>query len=235
MNAPLPTTNLPVAHDALQRALLQTWFSPAFPIGGFAYSHGLEFAVEASAVRDRETLQGWIASLLRHGSARADAAIIAATWQAMRGERTQPVAEIAEFSAALQPSAERYLETTTLGRSFMDAISASWPMPTLAAAATIDALTYPAAVGIAAAAHKLDLTLTLEAYTLAFVSSQASAAIRLGVIGQTDGQRIIAALLPDIHAVAVAPCDLDEIGTYTFAADLASIHHETQYSRLFRT
>ncbi|MDX2265533.1 MAG: urease accessory UreF family protein [Hyphomicrobiales bacterium] len=224
-----------MAHDAIQRSLLQIWFSPAFPVGGFAYSHGLEFAVEAGAVHDRETLQGWIASLLVHGSAQADAAVIAAAWQAMRGERAQTVADVAEFSAALQPSAERYFEATTLGRAFMDAVLASWPMPELAAVAAIDALTYPAAVGIAAAAHKIDLTLTLEAYTLAFVSSQTSAAIRLGVIGQTDGQRIIAALLPDIHAVAAAPCDLDQIGACTFAADLASILHESQYSRLFRS
>ncbi len=225
----------PIAHDALQRVLIQTWFSPAFPIGGFAYSHGLEFAVEAGSVQDRDSLQLWIGDLLRYGSARTDAAIIAAGWHAMRGEGSYTVADIAELSAALQPSAERYLEATTLGRCFMDAVFASWPSPELAESANINPLTYPTAIGIAAAAHSIELTLVLEAFTLAFVSNQTSAAIRLGVIGQTDGQRIIAALLPDIQAVVAVPHNLEDIGTCTFAADLASIQHETQYTRLFRS
>lgn len=225
----------PFAHDAHQRALLQTWFSPAFPIGGFAYSHGLEFAVEAGSVCNRDTLQLWVSDLLRYGSARTDTAIIAAVWHAIQGENPRAVAEIAEFSAALQPSAERYLEATTLGRCFMDAVSASWSKPSLAEGANIDPLTYPSAIGIAAAAHNIELTHVLEAFTLAFASNLTSAAVRLSVIGQTDGQRIIAALLPEIQSVSASPRHLDQVGTCTFAADLASILHETQYTRLFRT
>ncbi len=230
-----PGAGLP--NDGLQRALLQTWFSPAFPIGGFAYSHGLEFAVETGSICNRESLQMWLGDLLRYGSARTDAAIIAAVWRAMRRESAQTVDEIAEFSAALQPSAERYLEATTLGRCFMDAIAAAWPAPGLAIASNIDPITCPVATGIATAAHGLDLAPVLDAYILAFISNLTSAAIRLGVIGHTDSQRIIAALLLEIEAAAAAAREamLDTIGACTFAADLASILHETQYTRLFRT
>jgi urease accessory protein len=229
------------ASESRERALLQTWFSPAFPIGSFAYSQGLESAADAGLVRDEATLGDWIADLLRLGSISNDLILAACAWKSAAARAWPELNASAELAAALQPSAERRFEAVTQGSSFLDAISAAWPCEALSEAldrlAKDAPIPYAAAAGLAAAAHGLRLGPTLEAFALAFVSSQASAAIRLGLIGQTAAQRIMAALLPAAaQAVSrAAAATLDDIGSACFSADLSTLEHETQYTRLFRT
>lgn len=224
---------------ASSAALLQAWMSPAFPTGAFAYSHGLEWAAETRAVRDRETLQTWIADLVDHGALRNDLILLAATWRATTARDPVQMRDAAELGLALQPTAERHLEAVTQGNAFMAAIRDAWSSRGVAWAASTWAgdFTLPVAVGAATAAHGIPLDKALEAYALAFVSNLVSAAIRLSVIGQTDGQRVIAGLLPRLLIVAAeaATLALDAVGGFTPAADLASIRHETQYTRLFRS
>ncbi|MBI4724185.1 MAG: urease accessory protein UreF [Rhodomicrobium sp.] len=216
------------------------WFAPSLPVGSFAYSQGLEFAVEAGLVRDEEALREWLSDLLERGGAANDLVFAAQSWKAATTEDWPALIETAELAAAIQPSAERYLEVVTQGACFLEAVKGAWRTqglePALAHLAGL-AIAYPIATGIAAACHKIRPGPFLAAYALAFVSNQASAAIRLGLIGQTAGQRIIAGLLDAIEAAAekAMAASLDSIGTACFSADLASIEHETQYSRLFRT
>jgi urease accessory protein len=218
---------------------LLVWLSPAFPVGSFAYSHGLEWAVESGDVTDAASLRTWIEDLVRHGSGRNDSVVLAVAYRATVAGDTSGLAEAAELAVALQPSRERHLETTQQGEAFAIAVEAAWPTPAFAALrqAHDGPVAYPVAVAVAAAGHGVPLPATLEGYLTAFVSALVSACVRLGPIGQTEGQRVIAALMPAIRDMAAALPDatLDDLGAATLRSDLASMLHETQYSRLFRS
>jgi urease accessory protein len=216
---------------------LLAWFSPAFPIGAYAYSHGLEAAHEAGALPDRAALEAWVADLMEQGSGRADAILLAAAYGAALSGDAAGLTALNDLALALQPSAERHLESTTQGSAFLQAVKAAWPAEGLAMAPDGPELAYPIAVGLAAAAHDLPLPASLEAFLLAFAANLVSAGLRLGIVGQTDGQRITAALAPLAAAVAAeaATATLAELGSATLRSDIFSLRHETQYSRLFRS
>ncbi len=223
-----------------ERALfrLMAWLSPSFPVGAYTYSHGLETAVEDGWVRDRATLTAWIEGLVRHGSACNDALLLTAAWQATCAEDTARLSEVREIAAALHATAELKLESTQQGAAFREAIRKSWPAPGVERLGD-DAgpLAYPVAVGVAAAAHGVPLRPALHAYLHAFAANLVSAGVRLIPLGQSDGQRALA----ELEAVVAATADaaetgtLDDLGGCSFAADLCSMRHETQYTRLFRS
>ena len=218
---------------------LLVWLSPSFPVGAFAYSHGLEWAVEAGDINNAATCQSWISDLLVHGSGYNDAIIVAATHRAITGRDSAALGEVAELAAAMQPSSERHLEATAQGNAFLTAARAAWEVPSLALlkSAWDGDVAYPVAVGVLSAGHGITLPTTLDAFLLAFSANLVSAAVRLGPIGQTDGQRILAALMPTIRETAKRASDstLDDLGSTAFRSDLASLRHETQYTRLFRS
>jgi urease accessory protein len=216
---------------------LLAWLSPGFPVGAFAFSQGLEWAVEAGTVRDAPSLQGWLTDLVSHGAIRTDAVLVAAAW---RSEAPTDLCAVNELALALAPSRERRLETAAQGNAFLTAVRAAWPAPAIErfmAALAEDDAAYPVAVGLSAAAHALPLRATLGAFTLAGCSNLVSAAVRLGPLGQTEAQGIIAALCPALDRLAAwaAESTLADCGAAAWGADIASMRHETQYSRLFRS
>jgi urease accessory protein len=219
-------------------ARLMMWLSPAYPVGAYSYSHGLEWIVEGGTVRDAATLGGWIEDLLLHGAGRSDAILLAEAWRALAAGDGDALARVAELAAALAPSAERRLETMAQGTAFLAATLAAWPRPELAElAADGREVAYPVAVGAAAAAHGLPLVETVLAFSQAFAANLVSAGVRLIPLGQSDGLRVLARLepmLPGMVAAALAS-GLDDIGGAAIAADIASMRHETQYTRLFRS
>ena len=227
------------ARQAKAQALLQIWLSPAFPVGAFAYSHGLEAAVDQSWIRDRQTLKAWLADLVEFGSLQNDLIFVACAWRAAATENDENLREIIEFAAALQPSAERFLEATQQGRSFLQQIEASWPPPRPMPAAIQDCsdVVYAVAVGVASALHHIPVADVLRAYAIAFVGNLLSAAIRLSIIGPTESQQLLAQLTPDLIAVAASAetATLEDLGSATWRSDLASLLHETQHTRLFRS
>ena len=218
---------------------LMIWLSPAFPVGAFAYSHGLEWAHEAGDAHDAASLEAWLRDLVEHGAARNDAILLGATHRAVRDGAWDEVAGIAELAVALATSRERHLETTAQGNAFIQAARAAWPCRAFDELVRVRSgdIAYPVALGVASAGHDVPLPATLNAFLAAFVSNLVSAAVRLGVVGQTDGQRLIAALLPLVEEAARAVHDatLDDLGAAAFRSDLAALRHETQYTRLFRS
>jgi urease accessory protein len=218
---------------------LMVWLSPSFPVGAFAYSHGLEWAFEAGDLHDRETLTDWLDVLVRHGSLRNDLILFACAYRACRAGDGTALAEVAELALALANSAERRLETVTQGNAFLAASRAAWPCDAFDAlrAAWPEDTAYPVAIAVAAAGHGVPLLPALEAYGLGFVANLVSASVRLGIVGQTDGQRITAGLVPVLHEAAAAAetASLDDLGGCALRSDLAALRHETQYSRLFRS
>ena len=222
--------------DAAQ--LLRIWLSPSFPVGAFAYSHGLEAAVARGLVTNASELGDWIAELIEKGSLHNDLILLAEAWRAANDITFDKLHQLNAFAIAFQPSAERYLEATQQGTSFAATISAAWPCDAIENLRKQEApIAYPVAVGAAAAGHAIRLADALPAYALAFAMTLVSAAIRLSVIGQTDGQRVIARLMPiiDAQAAKAETSSLEDLGGAAFSSDLASLEHETLYSRLFRS
>ena len=224
--------------DAGGELPLLIWFSPAFPVGAFAYSHGLEWAVEAGDVRDAASLLDWLSALLQHGGARNDAILFANAFRAADAADFTALADINALALALTGSRERLLETASQGNAFVTAARAAWPCAALFSPLLPEGdIAYPVAAGCACAGHGIALAAALPAFSLGFISNLVSAAVRLGPIGQTDGQRVIAALLPHARALAAQARDatLDDLGGCAFISDIAAMRHETQYSRLFRS
>ncbi len=221
--------------DAQAVLPLFAWLSPSYPVGSYAYSHTLEWAVEAGDVTDEGTLVRWLTDLMILGSGRNDAILLSHAYRAVEAADAGMLDTINALALALSPSAELHLETSQQGRSFLDATLAAWPSPKLPPLE--GEVTFPVAVGMAAAAHGVPLPAALGAYLLAIVQTLVSAAIRLAPIGQTGGTRICAALSATVQEVARQAQDLslDDIGSATFRADLGSFHHENQYTRLFRS
>lgn len=220
-------------------ARLLIWLSPSFPVGAFAYSHGLELAADRGWVHDRDSLQAWLRDLVELGSFRNDLILLAASWRAAVAEDMASLVEVNALALALQPSAERRLETVTQGTAFLSTLSSAWSCPALVSVTStlMGEVAYPVAVGVGSAAHGIALDGALPAYAMAFASNLVSSAIRLSIVGQTDGQRVMAALMPALHeqAATATSATLDDVGGATLRSDLASLAHETQYSRLFRS
>ncbi len=218
---------------------LLVWLSPAFPVGSFAYSHGLEWAVHTGRIQDRASAEAWLADLLATGGVRNDAILMAAAWRAVYDGDHGGLAAANDLALAQAGSRERYLETSAQGNAFMTAVLAAWHTDALAQArAELDGdIAYPVGVGLTTAVHRIPLAAALRAYVTAVISSLVSALVRLSAIGQTDGQRVIAALLPTIETLAVDSehSTLDDVGGAAFLSDIAAMAHETQYTRLFRS
>jgi len=214
---------------------LFAWLSPSYPVGCYAYSHTLEWAVEVGDVTDEASLVAWLTDLLTLGLGRNDAILLSHAHRAVERGDHRALEEVNELALALSPSAELYLETSQQGRSFLDATLAAWPSPRLLPLE--GDVAFPVAIGMAAAAHDIPLPITAQSYLFGLVQTLVSAAIRLAPIGQTAGIRVSAALADMVQAIARQgmALTLDDIGGSTFRADLGSFHHENQYTRLFRS
>jgi urease accessory protein len=218
---------------------LMAWLSPAYPVGAFSYSSGIERAVESGDIRDAASLKAWLALIIAEGSGFCDAVFFAHAHRATASGDDAALRTVAELAAAFVPSKERHLETTAQGRAFVEATRAAWPCVALdrLAAAWDGPIAYPVAVGVTAAGHGVAAEPALSAYLHAVTANLISAGVRLIPLGQTDGQRLLAAFEPIVAATAgrALATPLDQVGSATFRADIASMLHETQYTRLFRS
>ena len=200
------------------------WLSPAFPIGGFAYSHGLEWAIDKGYVSNREELKKWISDLLEYGSLKNDAILIKLV---LKGSDPK---EINELALALCPASERLSETQLQGDAFCKIMREVWSLE-------IDELTLPIALALAAKNESIDQNLVLPAYLHSFCSNLISVAMRLIPIGQTDGQKTLRELSPLIldSVRAVAKSDKDDLGSTCFLSDVSAMQHEYLQPRVFKT
>lgn len=230
-----------------QLLLLLNWMSPAFPTGAFAYSHGLEGAIEDGDVQSADDLLQWITDLVQRGSGWNDAVLFARCW-------ADDAMALNELALALCSSRERWLETTQLGRSFdiAAAVFQETPSPSprrkpgpMAAVGSgfhrndevEEATAYPVSAGSACAALGIPKAQALLAFLQGFCAAQVSVAVRLVPLGQTQGLEVLRDLMPVIAATAqrAATATLDDLGSITLGADIAAMKHETQHSRIFRT
>ena len=220
-------TSIDPPMDAQSLLTLARWLSPAFPTGGYAFSHGLEALVAAGRIRDAQGLRAWLEDILAHGAGRNDAILLAASWRAADDAAR---AELADLALALAPGAERAAETRAQGAAFAATLGAAgeqalpdWPLPV--------------AVGAAARGAGLPLAETLLLYLQNFAANLATIAVRHVPLGQSEGQAVLAALAPLIERIAreAAASGPEELGGCALATDLASLEHETMQTRIFRS
>lgn len=217
-------TNTPSSADILT---LTQWFSPAYPVGAFAYSHGLEWAVDAGDVDDHNSTKDWITDAVQYGSGWSDALFLVAAYQA---QQRAEIDQIDTSCKAFAASAERLKETQLQGQAFCQITGSVWGH-------SVQEWTYPVAVGHAAKLQNLPLPLTTELYLQSFMANLVAAAMRLVPLGQTDGQRMIRDLTPLCAEIASSAqtAGLGALAASAFLTDIAAMRHETQYSRMFRT
>jgi len=236
---PTPETAAAVPPDGAALYRLMAWLSPAYPVGAFSYSSGIEWAVEAGDVTDAETLRRWLAAMIARGGCFCDAVFFVHAHRAATERDDAALRAVAELAAAFAPSKERFLETTAQGRAFVETTRTAWPCAALdrLLAAWDGPIALPVAVGTACAGHGIALAPALAAFLHALAANLISAGVRLIPLGQTDGQRVLAALEPVVAVTAerALGTPLEEVGSAAFRADLASLRHETQYTRLFRS
>jgi urease accessory protein len=228
------TTTRTMADPAALLRLL-AWLSPAFPTGGFAWSHGIEWAVAAGDVTDAAGLQAWAEDVLRHGAGRNDAILLRHAHRAARDPGR--LTGVAELALAVQPARERRAESVGQGNAFARA-AAAWDAAPLPALATrVGDIAYPVAVGALAGAHGIAEDDAVLGLLQAFAANLISAAVRLIPLGQSAGLAVLAGLAPALIAVAeeTRTAGLDELGGACFRSDLAAMRHETQHTRLFRS
>jgi urease accessory protein len=219
---------------------LMTWLSPAYPVGAFSYSHGLEYAVEEKLVRDRDTLVDWLTTAVEVGAGHVGGALLAESWRAAAETDTRRLEEVAALAAAWRSSSETALESEAQGAAFLSATRAAWPHPLLDRLVPErrgGPIVLSVAVGATCACHDIALLPALTAYLHSFMSNLVSAGVRLIPLGQSDGQLAIAALEPVIERSArrCAQIPLDEVGSAALMLDWCSMRHELQYTRLFRS
>ncbi|MEO0484926.1 MAG: urease accessory UreF family protein [Pseudomonadota bacterium] len=204
----------------IEQLELTQWLSPAFPLGSFAYSHGLETAMSDGTITTAEELQDWLGFLIAAGSGWNDAVLLCA---AQRGE------DVAALARALASCAERWEETEAQGAAFARTLRAMGH--------DIADAPLPVAVGIATRAFTLPPATIAALYLQAFASNLVQCAVRFVPLGQSDGQRVLAALGPEIIATAdrAAQATLDDLGSAAFFSDLVAMRHESQEARIFKS
>lgn len=203
---------------------LAQWLSPAFPVGAFAFSHGLETAIREERVRDGATLEAWLRDLIDFGSARSDVVLLSASYKfgALSG--------VQSTALAFQPSAERLEETRQLGAAFCRTVRDVWNLD-------LPDLAYPVAIGRAAAMRGIPLQDTAALYAHSFVANLISAAVRLVPLGQTEGQAVLAGMQRDCERLGrdAEGLTLDDLSSAAFLSDIQAMRHETLTPRIFQS
>ena len=220
----------------------QSWLSPAFPTGSYSYSHGIEWAVEIGHIHDRESLVDWLEADLRYGSGQNEAIFFVETWRCGTKDDCEKLLDVAELAAAFRATSEFALESSQQAMACLATLRAVWPdrvLDRLSDALCERGIAPAVAIvlGVRAARQGISVTLALPAFLQSYLANLVTAGVRLVPLGQTDGQLAIAELEQAVLAVSAQAEEstIHDLGSAAFMVDLASMSHETQYTRLFRS
>ena len=229
----------PSTRDLLR---LQAWLSPAFPTGGFSYSHGLEEAVMRGDLGTADGLFKWAEAAVSFGCGRVDAMLLVEAWRAVAAGEQERLFKVAEIGAAMRGTTELAIESVSQGEAFINTVQLAWPEVLMGSdiekllSSGIN-LALPVSVGIITASHEVSLEAVIPMYLQSFGVGIVSAGVRLIPLGQTDGQRVTARLQPVVEraSIAVLSASFEDIGGAAPIIDLASMTHEVRNGRLFRS
>jgi urease accessory protein len=220
----------------------QSWLSPTFPIGSYSYSHGVEWAVEAGYIHDRKSLVDWLEADLSHGSGRNEAIFFSEAWRCGMEDGCEQLFEIAELAAAFRGTSEFALESSQQATACLATLRVVWPDRVLDWLSEILSQrrvqpVLAVVLGIRSARQKIPVNAALPAFMQSYLANLVTAGVRLIPLGQTDGQLAIAELETAVldASVQARKSTITDLGSAAFMVDLASMLHETQYTRLFRS
>ncbi|MDB4972411.1 MAG: urease accessory protein UreF [Myxococcaceae bacterium] len=208
--------------------------SPALPIGAYAYSRGLEYAVDAGFIHDVSSAASWISGVLQNQIATLDAPVLARLHDAYAAGAALDVERWNRLLCAARESAEAQLEDRQLGLSLGKVLREAGVERALGVPAGASYAQWFALACVHFGASRADAVL---AYMFAFAEGQVTAASKLVPLGQSAAQRVLTVLMSAIEPLAASALTLedDALGAYTPGLALASMLHETQYTRLFRS
>lgn len=222
--------------------------SPALPVGGFSYSEGLEAAVEAGHVTDEPSAGAWLRDQLALVLGRSELPLLVQALAAWRAGDLARVQDLNDWMRTTRETAEARLQTEQMGRSMVEWLrnrpvavpGDEGPVPdarVAALAALTPAPTWPVAFALAAAQTQADARAVALSFAFGWSENMVQAALKAVPLGQSAGQRILAALAQDIPAVVERALTMreDERQSATPMLAILSARHETQYTRLFRS
>jgi urease accessory protein len=232
----------PACFEPLALLRQQSWFSPAFPIGSYSYSHGIEWAVEARHIHDRESLVDWLEADLCYGSGRNEAIFFSEASRCTIDNDCEKLFAVAELAAAFRGTSEFALESSQQAAACLGTLRQVWPDRVLDWLSELlrERHVAPALaviLGVRSASQGIAASLALPAFLQSYIANLVTAGVRLIPLGQTDGQLAIAELEEAVLAgsVQARKAGINDLGSAAFMVDLASMSHETQYTRLFRS
>jgi len=221
---------------------LQSWLSPAFPIGSYSYSHALEWAVEAGHVLDRRTLVDWLEAGLCYGSGRNEAIFFSLARRSTIDDDRVKLFEIAELAAAFRGTSEFALESSQQATACLVTLRQVWPDQVLDCLSEVlrerrVQPTLAVVLGVCSARQGIPASLALPAFLQSYLANLVTAGVRLIPLGQTEGQLAIAELEKAVLAASAQTkqATIEDLGSAGFMVDFGSAMHETQYTRLFRS
>jgi urease accessory protein len=230
---------LPPKFNTLKLARVLQLCSANLPVGGFAFSQGLESAIEHGWITDAKSTHSWIALNLAESVARTDLAILLRLYQALEGQDVHGFCHWNRQVIACRESAELRMGDLAMGKALMRLLRNMEELDLSAYQPHLDLadISFVAAFSLAAWLWRIDLDSALGGYSWTYIDNQVAAATKLVPLGQTQGQNLLFSLSQQTEAAIATAIQLkdDELGGSLPRLAMASARHETQYSRLFRS
>ena len=211
--------------------------SPALPVGAYSYSEGLETLVELEIINDVESLKHWLTQELRYGAIRLEAAVMLRAYHALKAEDKPSITYWNNWLSATRDTEELRAQSQQMGGSLIRLLQELQPQIIPIIKALDKPYNYAIAFGIAAVNWEIDPTAALLGYLHSWVSNLITGGIKLIPLGQTAGQLLLLELQELISSATVEIMNLhdDELSCCSWGLSLASMGHEQQYTRLFRS
>lgn len=211
--------------------------SSALPVGAYSYSEGLEILVENGMITSPESLQKWLESELKYGAIRMEAAVMIRAYEAVKALDLQLLSYWNQWLSAARETEELRSASWQMGRSLIQLLEKLHPQIKSITSTVGNPCNYAIAFGIALAYHQINIQAGLLGYLYSWVSNLITAGVKLIPLGQTAGQQLIRFLQPLLtnNAAQITAMVDDELSCCSWGLSLASMQHETQYTRLFRS
>ena len=228
--APSLLSSLPLLH-------LMQLVSPALPVGAYSYSEGLETLVQAGDLLDAQSLKHWLTQELRGGAVRLEAAVMVRVYEAAIAPNLTTLSDWNQWLSAFRETEELRQQSWQMGRSLSRLLLELQPQVGELLQACGEPCNFATAFAIASHSWQIDRKTMILGYLHSWATNLINAGIRLIPLGQTAGQRLLLDLCPEIETATQAILEIkdEDFGSCSWGVAIASMNHETLYSRLFRS
>jgi urease accessory protein len=226
---------IPIDNTALL-CLLQL-ASPALPVGAYSYSEGLETLIDTGTIENKQSLKHWLEQELRYGAIRLEAAVMVRAYNSAKLGDIEALSYWNNWLSAARETEELRSSSWQMGRSLIRLLLELQPQLAQSANVVGNPCNYAIAFGIAAAHWQIDLSAAILGYLHSWTTNLITAGVKLIPIGQTAGQQLLLEIHANLSSAAqeILALEDDDLNSCGWGLSLASMAHETQYTRLFRS